>query len=159
MDELSRNEALRANTRKHVMRNGGTRNDADTVYTDVIVVFVNNCLKPDFEIRTTIENYFFGVTKILWRGTLGKRRKNRTTNVLPEAEDPEENPEDLLLTAERSAFLLELLSRIDDKCRKVLTLWAYRMKMKAIAEKMNYSSPEVARKKKHLCLKKLRNLL
>ena len=158
MTELYRNEALRANTRKYVMHNSGTTDDADTVYNDVIIIFVKNCLKPDFNITSTLENYFFGVTKNLWRGTLGKRKKNKTTNHLPKLEDPE-NPEDLLIFAEKRTYLLELLSKIDDKCREVLILWAYKMKMKAIAEKMNYSSPEVVRKKKHLCLKKLRNLL
>ena len=157
IEELYCNAELRANTRKYVMSKGGSRKEADTVYTDVILIFVKNCHKPDFNIRSNLENYFFGVTKNLWARTLRERKKNRSTDLLPPLADPDD-PESLLLKSETRTYARKLLLKLDDKCQKVLLLWMYGMKMKAIAAKMDYSSAEVARKKKHLCLKKLINL-
>ena len=157
MEELYLNEELRANTRKFVMGMGLTKDDADTIYVDVIVIFCNNCLKPDFTITSTLANYFFGVTKNLWKRTIEERKKNRSTDHLPPIVDPDD-PESLLMNIEKRTYVWELVQKLDDKCRTVLTLWAYGMKMKAIAAEMNYSSAGGARKKKHFCLKKLINL-
>ncbi len=149
---------LKANTFKYVRSKGGTAEEAETIFCDAILNFVKNCSKPDFEVRSTLENYFFGVTRNLWYRTL--RQRKQLDNIEDQKEKPDqETPEVLLLSAERHSYLHQLLKQLDDKCREVLMHWATDMKMKAIAVKMNYSSAEVVRKKKHFCLKKLIKLV
>ncbi|MBX2816046.1 MAG: sigma-70 family RNA polymerase sigma factor [Saprospiraceae bacterium] len=158
MRELYENKQLRSNCHKYVLSNSGTKEDADTLHAESIISFIQACYRPDFNIRTTLENYLFGVTRNLWLSTLRKRKKDNPTDNLPDIEDPQ-NPEILLISTEKRAILYEILGKLDDKCREVLILWAQNLKMKSIATEMNYSSPEVVRKKKHFCLKRLIELI
>lgn len=154
MEELYANQALRANTERFILSNSGASDDVETILCDTIVNFVKNCYKPDFQIRTNIENYFFGVTKNLWFRTIRQRKPTTSLDQVPE-KPAEGNPELLLVNLEQRKLLEVILEKIDEKCKMVLTLWARDMKMKAIAKELNYSSAEVVRKKKHFCLKKL----
>jgi DNA-directed RNA polymerase specialized sigma24 family protein len=154
MDELFRDVRIRANTQKFILANGGERDDAETVLCDSIVNFVKNCYKEGFEIRSTIENYLFGVTKNLWFKTIRERKPTISMDHAPEGLE-DDNPEILLIESDRKKKLEIILQKMDEKCRQVLTLWAKDMKMQAISKVLNYSSAEVVRKKKHLCLKRL----
>jgi RNA polymerase sigma factor (sigma-70 family) len=158
MEELYKHPNLKANTQKFILANGGNRDDAETVFCDTIINFVKNCYKNGFEIRTNVENYFFGLTKNLWYKTI---RQRKTTSGLEDiSQDPEsDSPEIVLINNERKQNLEVILMKLEEKCRMVLMLWARNMKMEAIAKKMHYSSAEVVRKKKHFCLKKLVELV
>ncbi len=153
MEELFLNDRLKAISHKFVLNNGGTPDDAETILCDTIVNFVKNCYKEGFAIRSTVENYFFGVTKNLWFRTIRERRHSSGLEV-PEGSE-ENSPEVLLIDMERRHNLELILQKLDEKCREVLLMWARDMKMQAIAKVLNYNSPEVVRKKKHFCLKKL----
>lgn len=154
MEELYQNDVLRRNTERFILSNNGDADDARTILCDSIVNFIKNCYKDEFAIRTNVENYFFGVTKNLWYRTI--RQRKSTTELEKVPEKPEiDNPELLLIEFERRKNLELILQEIDEKCRKVLTLWAKDMKMQAIADVLEYSSAEVVRKKKHFCLKRL----
>lgn len=154
MTELYANPKLRSNTERFILSNSGTIDDAQTIFCDAIVNFIKNCYKDQFIIHSSLENYFFGVTKNLWFKTIRQRKSTTDLEQVPE-EPGEDDPELLLITAEQKQLLGKILGKIDEKCRKVLTLWARDMKMKTIAQKLSYNSPEVVRKKKHFCLKKL----
>jgi len=61
--------------------------------------------------------------------------------------------------AYRKEVIVRLLGQIDETCRKVLTLAFYRnFSMESIANDLNFKNEAVAKKKKHLCLKKLKEL-
>ncbi len=158
MTHMYGHKDLKANTFKYVLGKGGTREEAETIFCDAIVNFVKNCYKADFEVKSSLENYLFGVTRNLWYRTL--RQRKQLDNIEDQKEKlDQETPELLLMTAEKRQYLHQLLLRLDEKCRQVLQYWATDMKMAAIAEEMKYSSAEVVRKKKHFCLKKLISLV
>jgi DNA-directed RNA polymerase specialized sigma24 family protein len=59
----------------------------------------------------------------------------------------------------RKEMIVRLLNQIDETCRKVLTLAFFRnFSMESIANELNFKGESVARKKKHLCLKKLKEM-
>ncbi len=158
MEELYRTKSLRENAVRYILSRGGTKDDALTIYSDVIINFVKNCLRSDFKIKSSLENYFFGVTKNLWYQTIRERKQTIELESIPHKSEVQ-SPEIILIDLERRQNLEVVLKQLDEKCRKVLTLWARNMRMKAIASQMNYSSPEMARKKKHYCLKRLIELV
>jgi len=55
--------------------------------------------------------------------------------------------------------LEKLLKTLEPKCREVLRLWSLNYKMREIALRMSYSSEQMAKKKKYLCLKRLKEIL
>ena len=59
----------------------------------------------------------------------------------------------------RKEMIVRLLNQIGETCRKVLTLAFFRdFSMESIANDLNLKSESAARKKKHLCLKKLKEM-
>lgn len=59
----------------------------------------------------------------------------------------------------RKEMVVRLLNQIGETCRRVLTLAFFRnFSMEAIASELNFKSESVAKKKKHLCLKKLKEM-
>ncbi len=156
--ELYMNKTLRDLTHRFVHKNGGTKDDAETIFTDAIVVFVKNCHRLDFQVKTDLPNYFYGVTKNLWYRTFRNKRGYDLVDQLPE-EATQVTPESLLEQEELSEMLRQMLDKLDTKCREVLRLWALNMAMKSIAEKVQMRSAGAARKKKHQCLHKLINII
>lgn len=60
----------------------------------------------------------------------------------------------------RKEIISRLLNQIDEVCKSVLLLSYYRnFTMESIANEMNFKNQSVAKKKKHLCLKKLKELV
>lgn len=60
----------------------------------------------------------------------------------------------------RKEIILRMLNQIDEICRNVLVLSFYNnFAMESIASTMNFKNEAVAKKKKHLCLKKLKELV
>src|SRR5690606_1756643 len=60
----------------------------------------------------------------------------------------------------RKEIILRMLNQIDEICRNVLVLSFYKnFAMESIASTMNFKNEAVAKKKKHLCLKKLKELV
>lgn len=104
--------------------------------------------------------YIFSVGKNIMLKVLSKEPKNET---------PIENVRERNLgivnidydidDAYRKEVIVRLLRQLDETCRKVLTLSFYRnFSMESIANELNFKNELVAKKKKHLCLKKLKEL-
>ena len=158
MEQMYHNKKLRGNTIKFILNKGGDQEEAESVFCDAIINFVKSCYKKDFTIHSSIENYLFVVTRNLWYRSLKEKKELKNIDNIPEDID-DNTPELILIGREQHQHLYKILNKIEVKCRKILTLWARNMKMKMIAKEMNYSSPEVVRKKKHFCLKKLITLV
>ena len=158
MSELYLNKRLKGNTMRFVMQHGGTKDDAETVFTDTVVSFVKNCYRPDFEIQRNLNSYFLGVTKYLWYRTFRKKDRLQLPETFPDGIEVI-TPESEFENQESKSIIDAMLSRLDAKCRELLQLWALNMKMHAIAEKVNLGSAGYARKKKHFCLKKLMRIM
>lgn len=153
--ELYHSQKLRSKVSSYLFSNGGAKNDVDDLMTFGIMNFIKQCYRPLFELEKPEEAYIFTIIKYEWM------RRNKTKMVLvDEDKRPElttgENVEETIIGEERMAALRKALKTIDEKCRKVLTMWASNMKMREIALQMNYKSEGMARKKKHECLGKLK---
>ena len=61
---------------------------------------------------------------------------------------------------ERLKIVMDCISQLGDVCKKVLTYYYYDgLKMPDIADKMNFSKTDTAKKKKYKCKKKLDSLI
>ena len=90
--------------------------------------------------------------KITQLKSLGKYVSFPENNEEP---DDAENIENNYFEAERFAQLSTLLSRIGEKCKEILLLWANDYSMQEISVQMGYAGEGMARKKKYNCLKQL----
>lgn len=135
-------------------KKGCSYEDAVTHFTDAVLIFVKSCLKPDFNITSSLQNYLIGISKNLWYKEVTKSKKERLLDIdQPVTED--ETPLSMLMKEELKNPIRKLLDQLDERCRKVMSLWAHNRKMTQIAEDMNYKSEGMARKKKHQCVRKM----
>lgn len=141
-----------------LIKRGCSQESAEMHFTDAVLIFVNSCLKPNFDITSSLKNYLIGISINLFRKEVTKSSKQRQLDDKETVSD-NETPLSLLMRKELHDPLRKLLDKIDEKCRKVLVLWAQRQKMVRIAEEMKYKSEGMARKKKHQCVRKMYDII
>lgn len=127
----------------------------EDIKSEAIISFIKACFRPKFQIKSSTKAYLATICKNIWLSEVTKRSKEKSISDFSFMKESTEHYEEVLVRAEASALFEKLFENLDDKCRKVLTLWSVRKKMKQIAEEMNYKSEMMARKKKHDCLKRL----
>jgi len=123
-------------------------------FSDAIVNFIKACHRPNFRIESDQNNYIVGIARNLFLREVTKEKKQRQLDEAPLAENIVE-PSIVILNSDRISPLRKLLNQLDETCRKVLLLWSEKKRMVEIAQIMNYKSEGMARKKKHLCLRKI----
>jgi len=155
---LIQDKEIRKSLLGTLIKRGCSQESAENHFTDAVLIFVNSCLKPSFDITSSLNNYLIGISINLFRKEVTKSSKERLITDKQTVSD-NETPLSLLMRKELHDPLRKLLDKIDEKCRKVLVLWAQRQKMIRIAEEMNYKSVGMARKKKHQCVRKLYHII
>ncbi len=129
------------------------------LYQDAMVVLYHNIINGKLQppLASTLKTYLFGIGKMLL-----KKKAADTGNREDDIPDLPVEPE-IESWQEQSAkaeLIRRLLDKLGEPCRQVLELAYLRgFVMEAIAEELNLPSAGAARKRKHDCLKKLRELL
>jgi len=141
-----------------LINKGCSQENADTHFIDAVLIFVQSCLKPNFEITSSRKNYLIGIALNLFRKEVTKSNKERQLYD-KQTESDNVTPLSMLMKKELNDPLRKLLDKIDVKCRKVLVLWAQKRKMVQIADEMGYKSDGMARKKKHQCVRKMFDII
>ena len=70
-----------------------------------------------------------------------------------------ESPESILIDAQTSEVIHDLLDKIGSRCKQVMLLWARGYSMREIRDELDFSSEAMARKTKFKCKKKLLEVL
>ena len=135
--------------------------DIEDAYQRAFNIFYFN-VREDRITMTEIKasTYVFSVGKNIMLKVLSKEPKNETSiDNIRERNLGMVNIDYDMDDAYRKEVIVRLLGQIDETCRKVLTLYFYRnYSMESIANELNFKNEFVAKKKKHLCLKKLKDL-
>ena len=142
-----------------ILKNGGSEDDAHDMFTHAIIAFVQQCYSPVFKLKYQIGTYLYSVARHEWINKSKKERKYTEIEKAPVVKDYEPSIETKIINGERFSQLRKGLTRLDEKCKEIMRLWASQLKMREIAIRMNYASENVARKKKHQCLNKLKSII
>lgn len=129
------------------------------LYQEAMVALHRNIVSGRLQapLASALKTYLFGIGKVLVKKK-GAGDKNWDDDipevpVAPEVESREEQKA-------KAELARRLLAQVDGPCRQVLELAYLRgFVMEAIAEELGLPSAGAARKRKHDCLKKLRELL
>ena len=152
-------KALKAKITSYTFNYGGDKDDVHQLLVESIIRFVQRCYNDSFEINTSVEAYVLTVAKNLWIRTIKSRTQDLPLELTEIDRGEPETTIEQLLGGDRMELLRNALGYLDEKCKKVLTLWASNVKMREIALRLNYKSEGFTRKKKHACLKKLKQLI
>lgn len=152
------NQKIKSNLNNYIKKFGGSADDAELIFSDMIVQFIKTMLsKADFQGESTLEAYLMGIGKNLWISEAKRRNRNiaiDSYDSFPEELDPY-TPEKLFFTEENKIVLDHLLSNLRTNCKEVLMYWANGFAVHEIMNLLKYQSEGMARKKKSQCMKEL----
>ncbi len=146
----------------HVMNNSGSRQDAEDVFQEVVVAFIDLVQKDKFRGESTVKTFLFSLNRYTWLNEL--KRRGRTLAREEKYERGQERVEldtgEMIADREGKAEVIRLVGELGESCQKILLLFYYEnLSMKEILEATDYENEQVVRNKKYKCLKQLEQMV
>ncbi len=146
-----------------ITRYGIDMEEAQDIFHDGIIT-LDNCIKTKkFRGESSIDTYLFSICKFLCLNYWRKKKKmlyiediSQVNNF--EINNPVNTAEEFIKKEEKS-ILDKMLSEVGETCQQVLKMWQLSYSMEEISKEMSLSSPNMAKKKRFLCHKRLMLLI
>jgi RNA polymerase sigma factor (sigma-70 family) len=146
-------------TESYLKYRTGARDAAVDSVQDAFILMVEKIREGGYKDGSLI-HFWIGITKGLLRNKLKRDARMDLTGESGKLDQVDvATPEHLLMTAERNAVVDTLLSKLGDRCKQVLLLWAGGYSMEEIAHETGLSSEGMARKVKFQCKNALMKLI
>ena len=144
-----------------VTRNNGTRDDAEDLLQEAVVILWERVRSGQFEQSAKLSTFLFAVVRNLWF-----RRLSRLKREIPSEIDPESTAEaglsalDELVEREETESVQKAMSRIGEPCRTLLLLFYWEeLPTEQIAHRMGFANADTVKSKKYQCKKMLEKIL
>ncbi|WP_020529993.1 RNA polymerase sigma factor [Flexithrix dorotheae] len=146
----------------HILRNGGSPEDAEDVFQEVMVVFVNMVRTGKFRGESKIKTCLYSICKFRWKDLKNKQfsvsnreEKYHEQNFQKTTRFDREFEE-----KEKKENLLQIFGQLGEKCKQILVAFYYEdLTLKELAEKLEYKNVQVVSNQKGKCMKSLISLL
>ena len=145
-------------TRSFIKGKGGTDQDADDIFQETVVSFIDSVQKSKFRQESGIRTFLISISKNLWYNEIRRRQRAGNRERLFEADRDQEDSgvNEIIQDRELKKQLNQLLQALGDSCRKILELFYYEnLSMKEIVLHLHYENEQVVRNKKYKCLQQL----
>lgn len=146
---------------KYIRKNSGSREEAEDVFQDGVIILLRKIKLNEFNQQYTIKGYFFTICKNLYLNKI--RKEKRMDYHLVPGENIDVAEDDLYqkyFSEEKTKIMKEVLDGLGEQCKKLMVfVFYYNYGMKEIAEKMGLKSADVAKSMHYRCKKKLTDLL
>jgi RNA polymerase sigma factor (sigma-70 family) len=145
----------------YIITNQGSQQDGEDVFQEALIAFINLVKSGKFRGEASLQTTFVSISRNIWLNEQKKRKSLDTRGKLFEnARQPEADPASQLLQREVSEQFLNLMSRLGESCKSLLTMVYYEnLSNKDILERTHYESEQVIRNKKYKCMKELTELI
>ena len=146
----------------YVMNNSGSRQDAEDMFQEVVVAFIDLVKKDKFRGESTVKTFLFSLNRYTWLNELKKRgRALAREEKYERGQDRVElDTSQLIADREGKAELVRIVGELGESCRTILLLFYYEnLSMKEILDATEYENEQVVRNKKYKCLKQLEQLV
>jgi len=146
----------------YVMNNSGSRQDAEDVFQEVVVSFIELVQKDKFRGESTVKTFLFSLNRNAWLNEL-KRRGRALAREEKYEKGQDETVTDvshLIVNRESKQQLMDLIAQLGQACKKILVLFYYEnLSMKEMLDALEYENEQVVRNKKYKCMKQLEQML
>lgn len=146
----------------YVQHNSGSRQDAEDVFQEVVVTFINLVQANKFRGESTVKTFLYSLNRHIWLNELKKRGRAiaREEKYSKGSEVVELDAGEYIAERETKNQVMELMEKLGETCKKILLLFYYEnQSMKEILETLHYENEQVVRNKKYKCLKQLEQQL
>lgn len=146
----------------YVMNNSGSQQDAEDMFQEVVVAFIDLVQKNKFRGESSVKTFLFSLNRHAWLNELKRRGRAlaREEKYEREMDNVELDTGYLIADREGKAEVVRLVGELGETCQKILLLFYYEnLSMKEIMEVTEYENEQVVRNKKYKCLKQLEQRL
>ncbi|AMR30513.1 hypothetical protein A0256_03290 [Mucilaginibacter sp. PAMC 26640] len=146
----------------HIRQNQGSEQDAEDIFQEVIVTFIEIVRKEKFRGESSIKTFLFTLNKYAWLNELKKRTRAslREEKYESERDEDERDVSSFLIERDAKNLVNSLIEKLGDICKRILTAYYYEgLPMKEILPLVDYDNEQVLRNKKYKCLKNLEQML
>ena len=144
-----------------VTRNNGTRDDAEDMLQEAVVILWERVRTGRYEHTAKISTFVFATVKNLWLRKIARSRREVASDM---QNDPTPSNEksvlDDMIENEEAAAVSTALNALGDPCRQLLLLYYWEeLSMDDIAVHMGFANADTVKSKKYQCKKALEKLL
>lgn len=149
----------------YIYKQGGSEEDCDDIFQEVILVFVRQVQTFRFEATTfsEMEGYFIRIARYKWlkkQESEGRRFLREQDFVNQNAILQDANALGLLIEEEERLNAHQMLEQLGEKCKAILlAFYGDKQSLIEIANQLGMASASLVKAQKFRCLTKLKNLL
>lgn len=141
---------------KWITTNSGSKEEAQDIFQDSILVFYSYVTKDKFDVSANIEAFIFKIAKNKWINYVKKEGKKTSIEgdiaINIEAESSIKNNNQQLIS--------ELLEKLGSVCKEILTYTIfYNLSMEDVCSRLGFNNPNTAKTKNYKCKQRLKNLI
>ncbi|MDN3586256.1 sigma-70 family RNA polymerase sigma factor [Pedobacter aquatilis] len=151
-----------ATLKAYIIQNQGSGQDAEDIFQEVIVNFIEIVRAGKFRGESSIKTFLYALNRFTWLNELRKRNKTmlREDKYSMEIDNIEPEVSRYITNREDRALIGNTISSLGEVCKKILVAYYYEnQSMKSILHLVNFESEQVLRNKKYKCMKSLQQLL
>jgi RNA polymerase sigma factor (sigma-70 family) len=144
--------------RSFIMGKGGTTEDADDVFQETVVSFIDTVQNGKFRQESGIRTFLISISKNIWYNEIRRRQRagNREKNYETEKDQEDAGILEVIRDRELKNLLNQMLKELGESCKKILELFYFEnLPMKDIVSHLHYENEQVVRNKKYKCLGQL----
>jgi RNA polymerase sigma factor (sigma-70 family) len=141
---------------------GGSRQDAEDVFQETVVSFIEVVKKGKYRMEASIKTFLVSVAKNIWLNEIKKRERSGAREKLFEStrDQKEADVSHHIADLEKKRQLRDLVYKLGEPCQKILLLFYYEnLSMKEIVDHLPYENEQVVRNKKYKCLQQLTGMI
>lgn len=149
-------------TKAYIKQNNGTDEDAEDIFQEVILTFIELVKKDKFRGESSIATFLYSIMRHTWLNELKKRGRSKLRDLKFEKtkDNTEMDVSHYIVNRELKAQLLKLVDALGDTCKKILLAFYYdNLSIRDILQTLAYENEQVVRNKKYKCLKQLEQTL
>lgn len=148
--------------RIYVEQNNGRHQDAEDIFQEVLVSFIELVKLDKFRGDSSIKTFLFSLNRNIWLNELKRKGRAQARESKYEKGKDDQAPDTSVVIAGRESRrqVMEIVGRLGEGCKKILLAFYYEnLSMKEILAQTDYESEQVVRNKKYKCLKQLEQML
>ncbi len=146
----------------YVIHNNGSMQDAEDVFQEVLVSFIDIVKKGRFRGESSVKTFLFSLNRFTWLNELKKRGRSlkREEKYSLAEGNTEMDVSEFIAERETKDQLMKAVAKLGDICQKILVMFYFEnMSMREMLGVLNYENEQVIRNKKSKCLKELSTII
>lgn len=147
--------------RNYVLKNNGSRDDANDVFQDAVVALFNLIKKGKYDKGKDLDGFLYVAARNLWIDKVRKDKKREITD-FSESFDHSDYTDHLksMLTQEKLTAFKTVFNMQSERCKELLHYSIYeRLSMKEISKKMGMNNEHVAKASHYRCKQALAKII